>query len=202
MEMEALASIAIDATPLKQPAWMTCPCGPCRRRRNRPKDRKTDQRKMAGLVGQLNKYPEWARRSGLPVLADMVALREVLDSVIDQAVDFCRSETWKASWAEIGDATGLSRQAAQQRWGAVGGGPQAGRPTELTAVTFTGHPQKTAQAAQYYRLHGKAEQAERLEAALTASGRCKCCGRRLTDPQSVNAGIGPECAAKQPKEGQ
>lgn len=28
------------------------------------------------------------------------------------------------------------------------------------------------------------------------SGRCSCCGRELTDPDSVDAGIGPVCAKK------
>ncbi len=28
------------------------------------------------------------------------------------------------------------------------------------------------------------------------SGECSCCGRELTDPQSISQGIGPICARK------
>jgi len=28
------------------------------------------------------------------------------------------------------------------------------------------------------------------------SGECSCCGRELTDPQSIDQGIGPVCARK------
>jgi hypothetical protein len=28
------------------------------------------------------------------------------------------------------------------------------------------------------------------------SGECSCCGRELTDPQSIERGIGPVCATK------
>jgi hypothetical protein len=29
-----------------------------------------------------------------------------------------------------------------------------------------------------------------------ATGNCSCCGRELTDPASIAAGIGPVCAEK------
>lgn len=48
-------------------------------------------------------------------LAEFVALREELEAVIASAV-----EGWRAdgrSWAVIGDALGISRQAAQQSYG-------------------------------------------------------------------------------------
>lgn len=35
-----------------------------------------------------------------------------------------------------------------------------------------------------------------LEALLHHLQRCRCCGRILTDPASITAGIGPECNRK------
>lgn len=47
-------------------------------------------------------------------LADMWALREDLDRALAQAVAGVRE---RHSWADIADALGITRQAAQQRWG-------------------------------------------------------------------------------------
>jgi hypothetical protein len=58
---------------------------------------------------------------------------------------------------------------------------------------------KAAAAARYYRRRGEpgdAERAEGLEAGLAAAHRCRECGRRITDPVSVAAGVGPDCRAK------
>jgi hypothetical protein len=57
-------------------------------------------------------------------------------------------------------------------------------------------PAKTARAAAYYRLHGRDDQADRLETELRGAGRCTRCGRTLTDPRSLAAGIGPECCKR------
>jgi len=54
-------------------------------------------------------------------------------------------------------------------------------------------PAKVAMAAKYYRLHGRPDLADRLEAELLAAGRCRRCGRRLTDPTSLVVGLGSEC---------
>lgn len=70
------------------------------------------------------------------------------------------------------------------------------------------HPAKTA--AQLARLKAHvdaarargeeagafAARAEQLEVALAAAGRCRHCGRELTDPESVRRGIGSTCWAK------
>ncbi len=61
----------------------------------------------------------YARRvaSGdVEALTDMVALSSVLDDAIGDAVTGLRSHGY--SWAEIAARLGISRQAAQQRWGA------------------------------------------------------------------------------------
>jgi hypothetical protein len=47
-------------------------------------------------------------------LAALVAIREDLDNVIHQAVQQIHANG--ATWAEIGEATGTSRQAAHQKW--------------------------------------------------------------------------------------
>lgn len=47
-------------------------------------------------------------------LADMWKLRADLDEAIAAAVEGVRE---RHSWADIADALGITRQAAQQRWG-------------------------------------------------------------------------------------
>lgn len=48
-------------------------------------------------------------------LADLVALREAVDEAINTAARAVHDGG--ASWAQIGGALGVSKQAAQQRWG-------------------------------------------------------------------------------------
>lgn len=48
-------------------------------------------------------------------LADLVALRSAVDEAIDNAAGAVHASG--ASWAEIGAATGMSKQAAHKRWG-------------------------------------------------------------------------------------
>jgi hypothetical protein len=48
-------------------------------------------------------------------LADLVALRATVDEAIDNAARAVHAGG--ASWAQIGAALGVSKQAAQQRWG-------------------------------------------------------------------------------------
>jgi hypothetical protein len=48
-------------------------------------------------------------------LRDMVGLSGLLDEAITEAVIGLRKHGY--SWAEIGDRLGITRQAAQQRWG-------------------------------------------------------------------------------------
>jgi hypothetical protein len=56
-------------------------------------------------------------------------------------------------------------------------------------------PTKMARAVAWYRLHGRDDPADALEAELARAGRCRRCGRALTDPASSaasapNAGSG------------
>jgi hypothetical protein len=57
-------------------------------------------------------------------------------------------------------------------------------------------PAKLALAARYHRTHGRTDLPDRLEAELHAASRCRMCGRTLTDPDSIAAGIGPDCAQR------
>ncbi len=61
----------------------------------------------------------YARRvatGDVEALTHMVALSSVLDDAITEAVTGLRSHGY--SWAEIAARLGITRQAAQQRWGA------------------------------------------------------------------------------------
>jgi hypothetical protein len=81
---------------------------------------------------QLVAYNDRIRNGGLPVLADVVALRATLDMIIDAGIADVRSNRWSASWAEIGEATGMARQSAQKRWGSLGGARRVGgQPSHL-----------------------------------------------------------------------
>jgi hypothetical protein len=60
----------------------------------------------------------YARRvatGDVEALTDMVGLSSLLDDAIGHAVIGLRAHGY--SWAEIGQRLGISRQAAQQRWG-------------------------------------------------------------------------------------
>jgi hypothetical protein len=52
-------------------------------------------------------------------LADLVNLRSDLDAAIADAIQGLRSPKWSYSWTEIARVLGVTRQAAQQRYGAV-----------------------------------------------------------------------------------
>lgn len=79
------------------------------------------------------------------------------------------------------------------------------------ARSYANHPGKAARKLRWVRLQLAAAQAagdqktvdqwddarDQLEALLNSCGRCRCCGRLLRDPDSVKAGIGPECAGRE-----
>jgi hypothetical protein len=58
-------------------------------------------------------------------------------------------------------------------------------------------PAELAPVARYYRNTGQLALAHYWEDQLAKAGRCKRCGRLLTEPVSVERGIGPECLKKQ-----
>ena len=52
-------------------------------------------------------------------LSALVALRSELDAAIECAVAGLRTPKWSYSWADIARVLGVTRQAAQQRYGAA-----------------------------------------------------------------------------------
>jgi hypothetical protein len=48
-------------------------------------------------------------------LGMLIAMRDEVDAAIQHAVDGQRARG--VSWARIGEATGITRQSAQERWG-------------------------------------------------------------------------------------
>ncbi len=70
----------------------------------------------AGFVRRIIRAHARRVASGdVEALTDMVALSSLLDESISQAVTGLRAHGY--SWADIGTRLGISRQAAQQRWG-------------------------------------------------------------------------------------
>lgn len=63
----------------------------------------------------LRAYARRVATGDVEALTDMVGLAAQLDDAIGQAVTGLRAHGY--SWAEIGARLGISRQAAQQRWG-------------------------------------------------------------------------------------
>lgn len=63
----------------------------------------------------------YSRRVGdeadIEALADLVALSSVIDDAISAAVRGLRNANPPYSWADIGRVLGITKQAAQQRWG-------------------------------------------------------------------------------------
>ncbi|MFI5491356.1 hypothetical protein [Actinoplanes sp. NPDC051859] len=60
-------------------------------------------------------YAKRVAAGDVEALTDMVALSAVLDDAITDAVSGLRGHGY--SWADIAARLGISRQAAQQRWG-------------------------------------------------------------------------------------
>jgi hypothetical protein len=72
------------------------------------------------------------RVDDLEDLAELLSIRSDLDGIVTEAVRKLRHEPLCYSWTEIAEALGITRQAAQQRWGHVGGDRIAGgQPTRL-----------------------------------------------------------------------
>ena len=81
------------------------------------------------ILGAMSKRVSAGDVAALP---DLLGLQADLDRFIDEAVAGLRAEPWAYSWAQIADVVGTSRQAAQKRWGHLGGARKVGgQPTEL-----------------------------------------------------------------------
>lgn len=87
-----------------------------KRRYVRPK-RYTETADYLDMVGRMIRAAgPRVGRADMDELHQLLRLRDELDQVIDQAVQAVR-ENGGYSWAAIGEAAGMTRQAAQQRWG-------------------------------------------------------------------------------------
>jgi hypothetical protein len=60
-------------------------------------------------------YSRRVAAGDIDALADMAALADELDTAIRAGITGLRNRGY--SWADIGDRLGVTRQAAQQRWG-------------------------------------------------------------------------------------
>lgn len=82
--------------------------------------RKTEKCETTEYAGMLRRMIRaYGRRVGdadVEDLATMLALRDELDEAIASAVQAQRQQHGR-SWADIAQATGATRQAAQKRWG-------------------------------------------------------------------------------------
>jgi hypothetical protein len=99
------------------------------RQRSGSKRRRVDRTReeyRAFLWRSILAYQRRIETGGVEVLADVVALRDAFDAVIHCGVEVCRSELWSASWGEIAAATRMTREAAQERWTALGGACKPG----------------------------------------------------------------------------
>lgn len=70
----------------------------------------------AALQRMLRAYGRRVAGADVEDLAELVALADVLDDVIADAIAELRGHQ-EFSWATIGEAAGITRQGAQQRWG-------------------------------------------------------------------------------------
>lgn len=88
-----------------------------------------DRRVLSRMLRAYSRHVGDGALHQLPELAD---LEEELHGHLLDAVARLRAEPWCYSWAQIGRALGVSAQAAQQRFGKVGGARRpGGQPVHL-----------------------------------------------------------------------
>ncbi|MFC3386303.1 helix-turn-helix domain-containing protein [Couchioplanes azureus] len=95
---------------------MQPPSGDSRPPRPRRRDVVENDEYAAFARRIIRAYARRVASGDVEALTDMVALSSVLDDAITDAVIGLRAHGY--SWAEIAQRLGISRQAAQQRWGA------------------------------------------------------------------------------------
>ena len=151
------------------------------------------QRDLSGTVYE-NWTPDWTR-----------ATRQAASSVIDALLDLPR-----ATEAPAPQATGSGHPSEMQagvyvyagdQYARVYRGQQSGRML-AKRIHFVEIGEGTGVSYEYLGLAAKVlgPDAERLPVEEVGSlgihsGTCLICGRRLDDPESVDRGIGPVCAA-------
>jgi len=86
--------------------------------RKRRKRRTDSEAYSAFMVRMTRNYEKRAQDDGIDALAGVAAAQAALDITTQSLVDFLRSaEGGSHSWAAIGEALGMKRQSAQERFG-------------------------------------------------------------------------------------
>jgi hypothetical protein len=100
-----------------------------RKRAKRP----TDSTEYLGLMERLTKnFAKRAVGDGIDALHSLALINRMHESVIEELVAYLRSEEGgSASWSEIGEALGITRQSAQGRFGGEGARQPGGQPAHL-----------------------------------------------------------------------
>nr|WP_052311965.1 MULTISPECIES: hypothetical protein [unclassified Actinoplanes] len=93
----------------------TAPAGDSRPSKPRRRDVVENDEYAAFVRRIIRAFAKRVATGDVEALRDMVGLSAQLDDAISEAVIGLRAYGY--SWAEIGDRLGISRQAAQQRWG-------------------------------------------------------------------------------------
>jgi hypothetical protein len=94
---------------------LTPPSGDNRPSRPRRRDVVENDEYAAFVRRIIRAYAKRVATGDVEALTDMVNLSNLLDDAITDAVTGLRGHGY--SWADIGQRLGISRQAAQQRWG-------------------------------------------------------------------------------------
>lgn len=80
-----------------------------------PTDPNNIARAQSYAFGFTRTGQDWRERNELEALGDAAALLAGVEQLLQARVDLARRH--ERTWQEIGDALGVSRQAAQQRFG-------------------------------------------------------------------------------------
>lgn len=100
---------------VNQALTLNAPSGDSRPPRQRRRDVVENDEYAAFVRRIVRAYAKRVATGDVEALTDMVALSTQLDDAIGQAVTGLRSHGY--SWADIAARLGITRQAAQQRWG-------------------------------------------------------------------------------------
>jgi hypothetical protein len=100
---------------------------------HQPKREYGNEEYKAMMLRFVKAYLRRIEAGDLQTLADFVQVRDHMSLALDIAVAAQRNHpTNPASWVGIAKATGLSRSAAQERWGSLGGARRrGGQPSHL-----------------------------------------------------------------------
>jgi hypothetical protein len=94
--------------------------------------RETSNASYAAFVGRALRAMQRRLAGGdLESLPDLVALHEETGRLVTESVHALRAEPHGYSWADVGRVLGISRQAAQKRFGGDGARRPGGQPGDL-----------------------------------------------------------------------